>query len=122
MYDLKAEAMPLVFKPLAVSSKLSYLVLWCWHAESTAQRVRFTPLRSQELSVMSRSYNFRSRTRESLDAADMVEVAMRTHDHEVEARLLAAQDLTMDEVLQLQDWGVSLAVVRAAPSVDDDCQ
>ena len=71
---------------------------------------------------MSRGYDFRSRTRESLDTADMVKVAMRTHDHEVEARVLAAQDLTMDEVLQLQDRGVGLAIVRAAPGVDDNCK
>jgi len=71
---------------------------------------------------MSRSYNPRSCGRESLNAADMVEVAVRTYDHEVEARLFAAQNLTMDEVLQFEDWRVSLAIVCAAPGVDDDCQ
>ena len=47
---------------------------------------------------------------------------MRTHDHEVKARLVAAQDLMMNEVLQFQDWGVSSTIVRAASGVDDDCK
>ena len=71
---------------------------------------------------MPRSHDPGSCFRESLDAADMVEVAMRTNDHVVEARLLAGQDFAVDEVLQFYDWRVDLAIVRATPSVDDYCK
>lgn len=69
---------------------------------------------------MSRSYDPRSCIRESLDAADVVEVAMRAQDNEVEARLLTAEDLTVYEGLQFEDWDIGLTAMRAAPGVDDN--
>jgi len=114
--------MALVFKLLAILSIVTYLVLWRLHAKRAAKRIRVAPLGLQEIAVIPRSDNPRACILESLDAADVVEVAMRTHNHEVEARLLAAQNFMMNEVLQFQDCGVILAVVRAASSVDYDCQ
>jgi hypothetical protein len=69
---------------------------------------------------MSRSYDPRSRIRESLDAADVVEVAVSAQDKEVEARLLTAEDNTVYEGLQFEDRGIGLTAMRAAPGVDDN--
>jgi hypothetical protein len=90
---------------------VAHFVFWRLHVKTATASLPFV-FQAQETVVFSRRKNTRSRHGEGLDAADMVEMTVRTYREKVKACLLASQDIAMNVIFQFQTRAIISAIMR----------